>query len=57
MNEPRPAFAPDFDDPECAEFGRRTWYNVFLFPGKGSGKAMSYDSACYFSIQLGNNSN
>lgn len=56
MNEPRPTFAPDFDDPECTEFGRRIWYNVFLFPGKGE-KAMSYDSACHFAIQMDINSN
>ncbi|PPQ97661.1 hypothetical protein CVT26_002473 [Gymnopilus dilepis] len=28
-----PDFAPDFDDPTCPEFGRRSWYKLFLFPG------------------------
>lgn len=30
-----PSFAPDFSDPDHSEFGRRDWYQVFLFPGKG----------------------
>jgi len=31
-----PPFEPDFTDPNHSEFGRRDWYNILLFPGKGN---------------------
>lgn len=56
LGSDKPNFAPDFDDPNCTEYGRRDWYKLFLFPGKGkqngsdsssivdSMEPMSYDS-------------
>lgn len=34
LKKPIPTFAPDFDDPNHSEFGRRDWYKLLLFPGK-----------------------
>lgn len=45
-----PEFAPDFDDPDHTEFGRRDWYRLYAFPGIAKnaheeGKTpMSYES-------------
>jgi len=44
----RPNFAPDFTDPKHTEYGRRDWYKLFLFPGKGKESSgmdeMTYDN-------------
>jgi hypothetical protein len=39
-----PDFRPDFDDEEAGEYGSRDWYRLYLFPGKTTTSAMSYDS-------------
>ncbi|KAF9471271.1 hypothetical protein BDN70DRAFT_901472 [Pholiota conissans] len=51
-----PCFAPNFDDPNHQEFGRRDWYRLYLFPGKGDEpegmNPMTYDSASFNEVSV-----
>jgi Centromere DNA-binding protein complex CBF3 subunit, domain 2 len=50
LDAPIPDFRPDFDDPEAGEYGHRDWYGLYLFSGRATTTAMSYDSKCSASI-------
>jgi hypothetical protein len=50
LDAPVPDFRPDFDDPEAGEYGHRDWYGLYLFSGRATTTAMSYDSKCSASI-------
>jgi len=44
-NKQVPSFAPDFDDKNHGEFGRRDWWNILVYPGaKSDSERMSYAS-------------
>jgi hypothetical protein len=45
-----PDFRPNFNDPEAGEYGSRDWYSLFLFSGKTTTTAMSYDSKSLMSV-------
>src|SRR5438105_2691818 len=36
-----PQFSPDFNDHGHSEYGRRDWYEIFLFPGKDDPEKLS----------------
>jgi hypothetical protein len=41
-----PRFEPDFTNPSYGEYGHRSWYECYVFPGERVDKQMSYDSMC-----------
>lgn len=44
MKEP-PSFIPDYSDPQFGQFGRRPWYEWYVFPSsEGDNLPMSYQS-------------
>ena len=51
LKVPVPDFAPDFDDPDYGEYGRRRWYELYLFSSaQDCTKEMVYQSktSCLF---------
>ena len=50
LGKATPTFSPDFSDPNHKEYGRRDWYGLYLFPGKGEEpegmNEMTYESTC-----------
>jgi hypothetical protein len=44
--QPVPRFEPEFSNPNFGEYGRRPWYECYVFSGERVDKQMSYDSMC-----------
>jgi hypothetical protein len=44
MSGPIPCFEPDFNNEDYGEYGRRRWYENYVFWGEKVDKQMSYDS-------------
>jgi hypothetical protein len=48
LGHPVPDFAPDFEAPECGQYGVRSWYQYHLFwpTRKPPTSSMTYESEC-----------